>query len=217
MMQAANSPTTLADADSPAARILAAARTQILAAGYSALTMDVLARELGMSKKTLYAYFSGKDAIVAAVIDDIERSMRGRIEAILDAAELSFVQKLHGLITVVGTQYAAATPSFLSDLQRFAPPLYRKIDDLRSRLLPAFIGRLLITGITEGMVRKDIDPNFAVQFQLQAANGILRPDSLERLGLSAHEAFEKAIGFFFAAVLTEAGRKDFAEHPHAPR
>lgn len=208
---------TLADADSPAARIVTAARAQILAGGYSALTMDGLAHELGMSKKTLYAHFSGKDAIVAAVIDGMERNMRQRIETILDEANLSFVQKLHGLITVVSTQYSAATPAFLSDLQRSAPRLYRKIDDLRSRLLPAFIGRLLTTGIAEGMVRKDVDPNFAVQFQLQAANGILRPDILERLGLSAQEAFEKGIGFFFAAVLTEAGRKDFAEHPRAPR
>ena len=58
--------------DSPPARILRAAREQLFTAGYNALTMDALAHELGMSKKTLYAHFAGKDAMIAVIIDGVE-------------------------------------------------------------------------------------------------------------------------------------------------
>ena len=44
------------------ARIVAAARRYFLAHGFRGVTMDDLAAELGMSKKTLYAHFSSKAA-----------------------------------------------------------------------------------------------------------------------------------------------------------
>ena len=46
------------------------ARTLLLAYGFNALTMDDLARELGMSKKTLYVHFPSKDALYHAVLDE---------------------------------------------------------------------------------------------------------------------------------------------------
>ncbi|HVU23520.1 MAG TPA: helix-turn-helix domain-containing protein, partial [Opitutus sp.] len=61
----APAPTPAAD---PRTRIVTAARVHLFTYGYSALTMDDLARELGMSKKTLYVHFPGKDALVEAVL-----------------------------------------------------------------------------------------------------------------------------------------------------
>ena len=54
-----------------AARILQAAHAHLFSYGYNALTMDDLAHELGISKKTLYVHFAGKDEIIGAVIDDL--------------------------------------------------------------------------------------------------------------------------------------------------
>ncbi|MBN8646248.1 MAG: helix-turn-helix transcriptional regulator, partial [Planctomycetes bacterium] len=58
------------------ARLLAAARAHFFAAGYSALTMDDLAAELGMSKKTLYVYFPGKDALIEAILREFVAEVR---------------------------------------------------------------------------------------------------------------------------------------------
>jgi AcrR family transcriptional regulator len=195
--------------DSPRARILHAARQLLFESGYAALTMDALASELGMSKKTLYAHFAGKDAIVAAIIDGIEHALRGRLDTILGDKALSFTRKLHDVVITISAQYASHYPLLLRDLQRHAPALYRQIDALRNRLTPSVIGRLLHAGAAEGMVRKDIDADFAVQYFLQAVTGLVHPDRLEALGLTPSQAFEKAIEFFFSSVLTETGRRDF--------
>ena len=50
-------------------RILLQAKTHLFTFGYSAFTMDKLAGELGMSKKTLYVHFPNKDAIIISTID----------------------------------------------------------------------------------------------------------------------------------------------------
>src|SRR5579871_3186133 len=59
-------------------RIVIAARDRFMASGFSAVTMDDIARELGMSKKTLYEFFPGKMDLLRATMrlknDDCERA-----------------------------------------------------------------------------------------------------------------------------------------------
>jgi TetR/AcrR family transcriptional regulator, mexJK operon transcriptional repressor len=53
---------------SKAENILAAAKRAFLAAGFGAVSMDAIAREAGVSKATVYAYFAGKEELFGAVI-----------------------------------------------------------------------------------------------------------------------------------------------------
>jgi AcrR family transcriptional regulator len=193
-------------------RILEAARAHLFAYGYSALTMDALAHDLGMSKKTLYVYFPSKDAIITAIIDGIGKSIRERMDAVLSNPRLNFSQKLCGVSDVVGSNLAKASPGLLHDLQRFAPQLYQKIDDLRQRNVPYVFGRLIRAGLAEGKVRHEVDPDFAVEFWLQAIRGLVHPDVLDRTQLTPRQTLEKAIHLFFGGLLSTAGRKDYEKH-----
>jgi AcrR family transcriptional regulator len=194
------------------ARILEAARAHLFAYGYRALTMDALAHDLGMSKKTLYVYFPSKDAIITAIIDGIGKSIRERMDAVLSNPRLNFSQKLCGVSDVVGSNLAKASPGLLHDLQRFAPQLYQKIDDLRQRNVPYVFGRLIRAGLAEGKVRHEVDPDFAVEFWLQAIRGLVHPDVLDRTQLTPRQTLEKAIHLFFGGLLSAAGRKDYEKH-----
>ena len=199
-------------ASSPALRILDVARARLFAFGYSALTMEELAHDLGMSKKTLYVHFPGKDAIVQAIIESVGQEIRDHMDTVLGNPELDFTQKMCALIEVVGSNLARTSPGMLHDLQRFAPHLYEKIDDLRSRNAPQVLGRLIRTGLAEGKVRPEIDPDFAVQFWLQAIRGLMHPAVLERTQLSPRQTLERGIRLFFGGLLSPAGRDDYDKH-----
>ena len=71
-------------------RILATARRQLFTLGYQALTMDALAAELGVSKKTLYVHFAAKEQLVDAVIDpaDTRREIAAALEVLVDKREV---------------------------------------------------------------------------------------------------------------------------------
>ena len=59
------------DSDPPKRKlVLSAATSLFMAHGYGAVSMDAIARAAGVSKATLYAYFSSKDALFATIIDD---------------------------------------------------------------------------------------------------------------------------------------------------
>lgn len=194
------------------ARIIAAARSQFFEFGYSALTMDVLAGELGMSKKTLYQHFPSKDALVEQILEVFGSEVRAMADSVFSDASLSFTAKLHRFTGLMVRRFAAMKPHVMRDLERFAPQIWRKVEELRYRNIPRVFGQIFTQGQAAGMVRSDLDAAFAVEFWRSAMNGLMHPASLERLGLTPDQVFERAIDLFFAGFLTPAGRKDYEKH-----
>ena len=199
-------------AATPPARIIAAARRHLFTYGYSALTMDDLAAELGMSKKTLYVHFPSKDALIEAVLDQFLTEVRTSADALFNDASLSFPVKLHRFSEAMVRRFARINPHVLRDLQRSAPHIYRHIEELRHHNIPYVFGQIVRQGQAAGMVRPDVDPAFAIEFWRPAVQSLMHPDSLERLGLSLDQMFTKAINLFFGGLLTPAGRKDYEKH-----
>jgi len=195
-----------------AQRILNAARDRIFRAGLRALTMDDLAQDLGVSKKTLYLHFPSKEAIAEKIFDLLGRNLRARFDAILDDTSLSFSQKSCAVIEVIGTTVAKINPVLLRDIQRNAPALFQKIEALRQKNIPYVFGRLLREGRAAGLVQADIDIPFATEFWFQAIRGLMHPDTLERTQLAPKQIIDQAVPLFFNGLLTPNGRKDYARH-----
>ncbi len=196
----------------PADRIVAAARTQLFAFGYSALTMDDLAAELGMSKKTLYVHFPSKDALVEALLNQFVAGVRASADTIFGDKTLSFTAKLHRFSETMVQRFTRLGPHVFRDFQRSAPHIYRKIEELRHHNIPHIFGQMIRQGQAAGMVRADLDPAFAIEFWRPAIQGLMHPDTLERLKLSPDQMFARAIDLFFGGLLTPAGRKDYEKH-----
>lgn len=199
----------VSDAVAIRARILQQARADFFVQGYSSFTMDALAAELGMSKKTLYVHFRGKDEIIGAVIDDLAAEIRTDAEALLAHRELNLAEKLRGFVEGMMERMAHLNPRTVRDLQRFAPRLYAKVEEVRGRTLPYIFGRFVEEGQDAGLVRTSLPPGFAIEFLLQAMQGLMHPTTLERLRLPPRDVIPTAIDLFFGGLLTPAGRKQY--------
>ncbi len=191
------------------ARILRQARADFFARGYSRFTMDGLAEELGMSKKTLYVHFAGKDEIVGAVIDDLAAEIRVDADALLGNRGLNLAEKLRGFVEGMLERMAALPPSTVRDLQRYAPRLFAKVEAVRRTTLPYVFGRFVEEGQLAGLVRTNLPPGFAIEFFLQAMQGLMHPAALERLRLAPRDMIANGIDLFFGGLLTNAGRKQY--------
>src|SRR5688572_12296567 len=190
-------------------RILRQARADFFAQGYSSFTMDALAGELGMSKKTLYVHFAGKDEIVGAVIDDLAAEIRRDADALLRNRTLNLSEKLRGFVEGMVERMASLTPRTVRDLQRFAPKLYAKVEEVRGTTLPYVFGRFVEQGQETGMIRATLPVGFAIEFFLHAMQGMMQPATLERMRTSPREVIPAAIDLFFGGLLTNAGRKQY--------
>lgn len=190
-------------------RILRQARRDFFQQGYSRFTMDGLAEELGVSKKTLYVHFAGKDAIVGAVIDDLAAEIRADADTLLRNRELNLAEKLRGFVEGMLERMASLPPATVRDLQRFAPRLFAKVEAVRGTTLPYVFGRFVEEGQLTGLIRTNLPPGFAIEFFLQAMQGLMHPASLERLRLPPREVIANGIDVFFGGLLTNAGRKQY--------
>lgn len=209
----ASSPPPLADPT--VVRIVRLARLHFFAHGYCQCTMDDLARELGMSKKTLYVHFSGKEEIMRAVIGQLSREIRAEAETLLGNRSLGFAAKLRGFAEAMGQRLSRFNPRTLRDLQRFAPELHQLIVEMRQKNIPYIFGRFIEAGQKAGKVRPDLDTSLAVEFFLQSVQGLMQPATLERLNLTPSQMLPKAIDLFFGGLLTPAGRKEHEKlFPH---
>lgn len=199
--------------DSVLARIVAAARRQFTALGYSRTTMDDLAGELGMSKKTLYAYFPGKELIVSAIMDSKIREVRTGMHAIAEDASIPVMDRAHRMMAFIVRQMGEISLAFLRDLERHHPALYARMESVRAEILPQVWGKLLADGAAEGLIRSDLDPAFVSEMMLATARNLLRPDALDRLKLEPREVIDQMLTILFNGILTPAGRKAYENGP----
>src|SRR3569623_91684 len=82
------------------ARIVAVARRHFMAHGFRGVTMDDLAAELGMSKKTFYAHFESKKALIEAVLRDKLADANADFERVVEGGK-DFPEMIHDLLASV--------------------------------------------------------------------------------------------------------------------
>jgi AcrR family transcriptional regulator len=201
-----------AAADETRERIVAAARRQFFVTGFARCTMDELAAELGMSKKTLYRHFRRKEALVDELITRKSGAMLAGIEEILAAPDLSFAERGARFVRHVLVHLGEVNVAFLRDLRRFTPRIHARVEELRARNLPRFWERLLTAGIKAGAVRADIDVPFVARLMLVTMQTLLQPENLERLEAQPHEVMGRFFNLIFAGLLTKAGHTDYENH-----
>jgi len=188
-----------------ARRILLQARSGLFPGSYLALTMDKLAAELGISKKTLYAHFSSKEELALAVMDDIHAEIRSRTAAVVADRSLNFPAKLGRIVATISEYLSKTRPELLNELEKFAPRVHDKFEEIRRTNIPLVFGLLLRQGMQEGMVRPDVDPDFAGHYLAQIFNGLLNPTAVRRSGLSPQQTLLRGIALFYGGILTPAG------------
>ena len=187
-------------------RILKVARQHFFTLGFSKVTMDEIAREVGMSKRTLYQHFPGKKALLErALIGKTETIARG-LERILAGAHTGFPEKLKAALGLVASEMPAFSHIFLRDIQRHAPEIWEELDRQRQRVIRDQFGRLIGEGVREGFLKEGVDAQLLILLFATLARHILNPETLPTLPLTAPEAFKAISGVVFEGILSEEGR-----------
>ncbi len=200
-----------AHASDPRERILATASETVFREGYQSLNMDRLALGLGMSKKTLYVHFPGKEAILRAFVERFTGRLRERMDSIVEDEEQIFPAKLRAVVALMSNSLARVPSTLFRDLQRHAPGVYRLLDEIRSQNVPRIFSRLVREGMAQGYLRPGLDPEFAAFAWLQLVRGLTQPESLERTGLTPRQTVENAFRLFWPGLLSDEGRKILTE------
>lgn len=186
-------------------RIKAMARTKFFTIGYTKVTMDELAAELGLSKKTLYKYFASKNDLLQEVVEEFMGEQIVQIQRILNS-EASTMEMMKRLVIFIGNVASQIGHLQIQDLQKNSPEIWRGIAELREKYIAANFKNILQDGIREGKIRSDVNPDLILMILISCINGIINPITLVQLPVSIKEAFEGIITVIFNGILTEGNR-----------
>jgi AcrR family transcriptional regulator len=187
-------------------RIVEAARAHFFCHGFRSVTMDELAEELGISKKTLYAHFPGKIELLEAVLADKFAGVEAKLNEIARAHPHDFSMALHELLANTQRELDEIKPPFVRDMRQKAPHVFKVIERRRAALIERFFGKLFVEGQRGGRVRKDVPAKLTIEILLATVQAIMNPLKMEELGMTPKEGFAGILKIILEGALTRRGR-----------
>jgi AcrR family transcriptional regulator len=187
-------------------RILTRSEEMFLKFGYSKVTMDEIASNLGMSKKTLYKFFPSKEELVREIIYKMRCGIKDYIDDLLANEEMDFVEKLKRLMNLIGKQSSKLQGPLLEDLHKNIPEVWQQINEFRKENVRQKFTQLINMGVEKGIFRKDIDQRLIVLIYSSAIQGLINPEILSQMPFSVEQVFESVIKVIFSGIFTEEGR-----------
>ncbi len=187
-------------------RVVTVARRQFLSHGFRAVSMDDLAAELGMSKKTLYVSFPSKAALLEAVLKDKFREVEADLGQLAKDQAVDVEAALHRFLSCLQRHTAEIQPAFVRDLGREAPELFQLIEQRRRELIRRYFGGLFEDGKKAGMIRTDIPTHLIIEILLGAVQAIMNPPKLMELGLTVEQGYSSIIRLILEGALVPKGK-----------
>jgi AcrR family transcriptional regulator len=139
-------------------RIIEEASESFRTYGIRSVTMDTLATQLGMSKRTIYEVFSDKDELLMAVLTRMARQQKELVKRVLDESENSIVA-IFRMLEINRDSFQSMSPAFQSDLKKYHHDILMK--NLDSIEMPDYKNHFQVIekGMKEGLFRKEINPD----------------------------------------------------------
>lgn len=120
------------------------------------LTMDDVAEQMGISKKTIYKCFESKEDIFDKIVDYIFDGIKTREKEILEEEGLTVEERTRKLLSAFPESFTTIDFAKLGDLKDKYPKIYKKMTKrLESGWEPTM--ELLEQGKREGVYRSDAD------------------------------------------------------------
>ncbi len=149
-------------------RILNKARELMFQTGVKHVTMDDLANQLGISKKTIYQYYKDKDALVSSVVENELANHAIFCNQSVVAAD-NAVHEIFLLMSVIQEMFNRMNPLALFEIEKYYPAAFDKIKKHKDDYIFSMISANLEKGMAEGLYRKDVDVNILSQYRLETS------------------------------------------------
>ena len=178
--------------------------------GIKSVTMDDVANELGISKKTLYQHFKDKAGLISQVIDFYIKNPQFCLNNVenMNAIDGYFAFRSH-IIYVL--KYFHNTIEY--DLKKLYPKLYMKVHKMKRENIFSNTFENLKKGISEDLYRSDLDVEVIAKLQVGRMLLTLNPENeiFTERETSNIELFDKVIEYHMHAVCTEKGLNYFKQ------
>ncbi|MEO6949907.1 MAG: TetR/AcrR family transcriptional regulator [Ginsengibacter sp.] len=134
--------------------------------GVKSITMDEIASQLGVSKKTIYQSFADKNQLVDEVIVNMLDLNRSYCMHSMNAAD-NAVHEVFLTMESMEKLFMNMNPAFVFDIERGNPLTYKKFLDFKYDFIFTIMKKNIIRGKKEELYRENLNENLIAKFRLE--------------------------------------------------
>lgn len=168
------------------------------------VTMDDVARELGISKKTLYQYVANKSELVELVINSEMEKAACRHEKI-QQMNLNAIEELLEVSKLMNEHLKKHNPALFYDLRKYYPKLYHKIKTNKQEKTYEAILRNLNKGISEGLYRREIKTEIIAKLYVSRLEQSYNESIFSLEEITSIEVFNEILLYHLHGICNEKG------------
>jgi TetR/AcrR family transcriptional regulator, cholesterol catabolism regulator len=147
-------------------KILRGAEELFFKYGVRSVTMDDIARHLGMSKKTIYQYYKEKDEIVHRLMAAHIREDEKICIAGYDDAN-NVVEEIFNAMKNISEIFSKINPLLFYELQKYYPTSWDLFKGFKENFLLGMVERSIEKGKADGYVRQDVDTRIIARLRME--------------------------------------------------
>jgi AcrR family transcriptional regulator len=137
-------------------RIIQGGEELFLTAGIKSVTMDDIAKHLGMSKKTIYQFFKDKNELVIGLVKKKLQEDEDQMAALISNSG-NVIEEMINMMKCSEEIFSRINPIVIHDLQKYHPDAWQQFQDFKAGVIVHTLEELLTKGIQQGYIRPDID------------------------------------------------------------
>jgi len=170
-------------------RILSESLRLFMKNGIRSISMDDIAKELGMSKKTIYQYVANKTELVEMVLDFM-REKESNICFEGDITKMNAIDILLAVSKNVSRQMKDLNPINAYELQKYYPSIYREFILKKRDHVYTTLKQNFEQGIAEGIYRNDLDIDLVARLYIQKLVDVHDPEFLSSVNFGFEKVFQ---------------------------
>jgi AcrR family transcriptional regulator len=175
--------------------------------GFYKTTMDEIATELRISKKTIYKFFPSKDDLIHSIAKFFMNRMKSKILPALQS-DKNAIEKLGDLINILAKASDKISAARMEELKRHYPSIWNEIDNFRTEMMFGNITKVIDQGKKEGLFI-DYPTNIVMNVLVASVRNIVNPDFILNNNFSIIEAARYAFKIIIGGIVTDKGKKIF--------
>jgi AcrR family transcriptional regulator len=187
-------------------KIFDAAFNLFMKYGIKSVSMDDIAKHIGISKKTIYNLVENKKQLVHQVVSqfisqeekDVTKIMQDSTDAIDEMLNIGryWIKFLREM-----------KPTMVFDLQKYHPSVWRLVETDHFKFIGQVVKANLIKGQNSKFYREEINPDIITQLYMAKSNTLANEEIFPNQEYPKPDLFEQFFIYHLYGVASEKGRK----------
>ena len=177
-----------------------------LTLGFKSVTMDDIAEEMKISKKTIYTFFANKEALVQSVVFSVYSYITTNLTQIREKAS-NPISELYEVKMFIMHQLKGEKTSPQHQLRKYYPNIHKELQKKQFDFMTKSVKKSLTKGVEMKLFRPSIDIDFISRMYFNGMVGIKNVDMFPIEKYSPEQLMENYLDYHLRAIVTKDGMK----------